>query len=84
MNIYIFYEINLFYLQGAHFTSENYLFGAFKLTEITDPDQYSFAEYGIGYDAGQSFLLSDGSGFGKNVITFGTGMSSYVHIDNKK
>ena len=28
--------------------------------------------------------LSDGSGFGKNLILFGTDMSSSVHVDNKK
>ena len=39
--------------------------------------------YGIGFDASESFLLSDGSGFGKNVI-FVTDESSLVHIDNKK
>ena len=29
-------------------------------------------------------MLSDSSGFSKNVITFGVEMSSLVHIDNKK
>ena len=29
-------------------------------------------------------LLSDGSGFGKNVIIIGTDMISSAHIDNRK
>ena len=28
--------------------------------------------------------LSNGSGFGKNLILFGTDMSSSMHVDNKK
>ena len=28
--------------------------------------------------------ISDGSGFGKNVIIFGADTSSSVHVDNKK
>ena len=35
-------------------------------------------------DAYGKFSLSDGSGFGKNVITFVADMSSSVHTDNKK
>ena len=30
------------------------------------------------------FLLSDGSGFGKNVIIYGADMGSSVHVINKK
>ena len=30
------------------------------------------------------FLLSDGSGFGKNVIIYGAYMGSSVHVINKK
>ena len=32
----------------------------------------------------KGFSLSDGSGFGKNVIILGVDMSSLVHIGNKK
>ena len=44
----------------------------------------SYSGYGIGFDACGSFSLSDDSGFGKNVLIFGSDMSSSVHIDNKK
>ena len=38
----------------------------------------------IGFDALGNFSLSNGNGFGKNVILFGADVSSLVHIDNKK
>ena len=38
----------------------------------------------MGFDAHGIFSLLDGSGFGKNVITLGTDMSSSVHADYKK
>ena len=40
--------------------------------------------YGTGLDAWKSFFLSDGSGFGKNVIKSGVDMSSSGHVDNRK
>ena len=46
------------------------MFGAVKLTKNTDFNKYKYSGYGIGFDAPRSFSLSDGSGFGKNVIIF--------------
>ena len=40
--------------------------------------------YGVGFNAGRRFSLSDGNGFGKNKIMFGADMSSYGHVDNRK
>ena len=54
------------------------------MTEIADADKYFFSRYGIGFDTRQTFLLSDGSGFGKNVIIFGVNNSSSVQTDNKE
>ena len=62
----------------------NSLFGAVNLTKNFDLDKYKYSGYGIGFDAGTSFSLSDGSGFGQNVIIFGTDLSSSVHTDNKE
>ena len=59
------------------------MFGAVKLTTNADPDKYKYSRYGIGFDASGRLLLSDGSGFGKNVIMFDADMSLSVHIDNK-
>ena len=36
------------------------------------------------FDARGIFSLSDGSGFGKNVIKFAAEMTSFMHINNKK
>ena len=61
--------------------------GAVEFTKNTDFDRYKYSGYSIGFDARGSFSLSDSSEFGKNVIIFGTHMSSSVHvdkIDNKK
>ena len=43
-----------------------------------------YSGYGIGFDAGGSSSLFNGSGFGKNVILVITYMSSSIHINNKK
>ena len=47
-------------------------------------DKYFSFGYCIGIDARKHFSLSDGSGFGKNVIKSAAGMSSSVDIGNKK
>ena len=50
MNIYIFYEINLWpFKQSVDVTSRNFLFGAVKLTKnSTDFKRYKYFEYRIG------------------------------------
>ena len=58
------------------------MFGAVDLTKNGDFGKYKFSGHGIGYDASGRFSLSDVGGFGKNVIIFGAGMSSSVHVDN--
>ena len=55
------------------------LLGAVKLTKNANFDKYKYK-----FDSSGSFSLSDGSGFGKNVIRFGADLSSSVHVDNKK
>ena len=66
---------------GKTFVLVNSSFGAVKVTKNTDFDKY---KYFGGYDTGFDALLSDGSGFRKNIIIFGAQVSSFVHIDNKK
>ena len=61
---------------------ENCLFGAVTLTKNADIDKYRYFGYGIGFNRTGSFSFY-GSGFGQNVIIFGAGMSSSVHVDNK-
>ena len=47
-------------------------------------DKYKHSGYGIGFDARGSFSLSDGSGFGKNVIMFDAVLSSSMHVNNRR
>ena len=83
MNIYIVYEINTLNLRpftvGQALIWEFFLFGAVKLTKNADPDKYKYSSYGIEFDASGKVSLSDGSGFGENVIIFGVDMSSLIY-----
>ena len=54
----------------------------YKLTKNTDLDKYKYTGYNIGINSRWEFLFTDGS-MGKIVISFGTGMSLSVHIENK-
>ena len=58
------------------------MFGAVKLTEHPDIDQYKYFEYGIGFDRKGFFHLVNGTG--RNVKNFVVDMTSYLHFDNKK
>ena len=69
-------NVNRFYI------SSNCLFGSVKLTTNADPDKYRCSCYGIGFVSRSEFSFTDGS-MEKNVIIYGAGMSSSVHIDNK-
>ena len=63
------------------------IFSAIKLTKNTTAfDKYKYPGYGIAFDAFGSFLLSNGSGFGKNAIIFAGDMSSLsiLIIEKKK
>ena len=53
------------------------------MTKNADFNKYRYSKYDIGFDVHRSFLLSDGSGFGQNLI-FGADMSSSLHIGKKK
>ena len=56
------------------------MFEAVKLTENANTGISKYSGYSKGFDTGGSFLLSDGKGFGKNVI-FGIDMGLLMHID---
>ena len=58
------------------------MFGV-RVVKNADPDKYLDTNYGIGFVSCSAFSLPDGS-VGENVIIFGVGMSSSVHIDGKK
>ena len=83
MNIYIVYELssNLNYTQ--YVALENCMFGAVKLTINADISKYKYSGCGIGFDGHGAFLFTS-DGFGQNVMIFDVGMSSSVHVGNKK
>ena len=58
------------------------MFGAIKLTKISDISKYKYSGYGICFDSKRSFLHSNGT-YGVNVINFGADLSSSVHANNK-
>ena len=68
---------------NTDFILGNCLFGAVKLTKNANSDKYGDNGYGIGFNARSQLLWSESS-WGKNVVILGTGMSSLVHVDNKK
>ena len=57
------------------------MFGAVSLTKHVDIDRYKYSGYSIGFHKKEE-LSFGGNGFGKNVIIFGTDMSSFVHANN--
>ena len=54
------------------------------MTKNADFDKCKYSRHGLGFDACRSFSLSDGSGFGKNVIIFGADINPSVHVDHRK
>ena len=82
-NIYIVYEIGKNYNISSYPTLENCFFGAVDLAKPADIDQYKYSGYGIEFDRKGEFSFGS-NGFGRNVIIFGSDMSSSVHANNKK
>lgn len=61
----------------------NCLSGALNLTQKADKHKYGYSRYDIGFNLRFLFLVPN-SGWGKNVIMFGVGNSSLVHVDKRK
>ena len=71
VNIHIVSDTNLWQFSvGKDFALGNPL-----IRNNPDPDYYKCSCYDIGFDVHGSFSLSAGSGFGKNVIIFGSDMN---------
>ena len=83
VNIYINYELGASSSNVNDPTIKNCLFGAVILTKNADIEKYKYSGYGIGFDKRSSFSFT-GGGFGQNVLVFGAGMSTSIHIDIKK
>ena len=54
------------------------------MTKNANVGKYSYSGYGTGFDTPGLFSMSNNSGIGKNLMIFGTEMSSSVHIYNKR
>ena len=52
-------------------------------TKNTDPDNYSYSGYSIGFDS-RSLFSAPNFNWGKNVVIFGVANRLSVHIGNKK
>ena len=63
-------------------TLENCLLSAVKLPKNADIDKYKYSGYGIGFDSKGRFTHLS-RGYDKNVIIFGTYLSSSTHANNK-
>ena len=76
VNIYIVYELSASGSQNNDPSLKNCLFGTVTLTKNAVIDKYKYCGYGIGFDRRSSFSFPSGGGFGKNILIFGTDMSS--------
>ena len=65
------------------FTLKYCLYRAVKLTKNTDPDKYSHSGYILNSIHVHFFLISNVD-LGKNLITFGTDISSSTHANNRE
>lgn len=70
--------------QDDDFTLRNALFGTTKLSKNADKDEYKYSESWRGLDNHWTVSLCNGSGFGKNVISFRTDLSSSEHVYKRK
>ena len=57
LNICIIYEISYNFTSQSTFTLKNSLFGAVKLTKISDISKYKYSRYGICFDSKGSFYM---------------------------
>ena len=55
-----------------------------SLSKNSNFEKYKYSGHGFGIQARESFSLSDGSGFGKNVLIFVAHMISSRHVGSKK
>ena len=85
MNIYIVSEMSLWkFKESTDFTLVKFLLGTVKLSKNSDLEKYKYSGCGFGIHARESFSLSEGSGFGKNVIIFVAHMISSGYFDSRK
>ena len=83
--IYIVYEINLRpFKLSVDPSLVNSLSGTVKLVKNAEIDKHKYSGYGSRCETKGIFSLSNGSEFGKSLLTFTADMCSSVHVGNKK
>ena len=84
VNMYIFYEINLWnYVDSGDLMVASFFLGAVKLVENADTYKYWYSGYGFRFDT-KGISLFFTCIFDKNATIFGVDMCSSVHVDNNK
>ena len=83
VNIYIVYSLDpISNTRNTHFTSQNCLSGAVKLTKDVNTSNYQYKGYGMCFDEGSNFTIRN-IVKGRNIIIFGCDMSFSSHSTNK-
>ena len=83
VNIYIVYNLEtISNTRNTDFTAQNCLFGTIKLPKNRNTSKYKYFDYGICFDVGGNFAISNITN-GKNIIIFGCDMSFISHANNK-
>ena len=90
VNIYIVYRLNpISSTRNTGYTIQNALFGAMKITKNTDYSKNNYTGHGLCFDEGNAFGHTiregnfDHTTNARNVLIFGTDMSSSVHATNR-
>ena len=84
VNIYILYLIDsIRNSKNTDYTVQNALFGGVKITKnATDTSKHKYEGYGICFDEGGMFSMSNINN-GRNVLIFGVHQNSVIHSNNK-
>ena len=69
-------------ISSPHFTVQNALFGAVKLTKNVNTSHYGYSGYGIWFDSGSSFSFGN-SLTAKNAIIFSVNAQDSSHNSNR-
>ena len=87
INIYVVYKLDsISSTRNTDYTIQNALFGAMKITKITDSSKNNYTGYGLCFDEfGHTVKQGNFNPVtnAKNVIIFGIDMSSSIHATNK-
>ena len=82
-NIFCVYKLDpISSSRDSTFTVQNALFGSIQITKNADTSKYKYEGYGICFDEGGTFSISNITN-GRNVLIYGVHESSLTHVNNK-